>query len=89
MPEASDDSVQERRHAFGQRLRELREDKGWSQEKLALTAGVDRSFLAEVETAKVSIALDRMIKIADALEVGVAELFEAEPLQRPRGAQLR
>jgi hypothetical protein len=47
---------------------------------------VDRSFLAEVETAKVSIALDRMILLADALEVGVAEFFVADVFRRsPKG----
>jgi transcriptional regulator with XRE-family HTH domain len=78
--------AQERRAAFGRRLRELRETRGWSQEHLALTAGVDRSFLAEVETAKVSIALDRMILLADALEVGVAEFFVADVFRHsPKG----
>jgi transcriptional regulator with XRE-family HTH domain len=74
-----------RRQAFGRRLRELRESKNWSQEQLALEAGVDRTWLSEVETAKVSIALDRMLKIADALGVAVAELFDtAELRQSPK-----
>ncbi len=61
---------------FGHHLRDLRQQRGWSQERLAEAAGIDRTFLAEVETAKVSIALDRILRLADAFEVDPAALLE-------------
>lgn len=54
---------------FGSRLRELRESKGWTQERLALAAGFDRSFLVDVEGGHHSLMLDRVFDLAAALEV--------------------
>ena len=36
----------------GARIRELRNDRGLSQEKLALAAGLDRTYIASVENGK-------------------------------------
>lgn len=60
---------------FGNRLRELRQAKGMSQRALAQAAGVDRSYLAEVETAQHSISVDKVVAIARALEIRVDEFF--------------
>ena len=39
----------------GARIRELRNDRGLSQEKLALAAGLDRTYIASVENGKRNI----------------------------------
>jgi len=67
------------RSVFGARLRELRESKGWTQERLALAAGFDRSFLVDVEGGRHSLMLDRVFDLAVALEVGPEELLRASP----------
>ncbi len=36
--------------AFGRNVRQLRDEKGLSQEKLATKAGVDRAFLSGIES---------------------------------------
>lgn len=44
-----------------------RQKRGFSQEQLALTAGLSRSALWKIETGKVSPTLDTLEKIAKAL----------------------
>lgn len=60
---------------FGQRLRELRRMRGWSQEEFALHAGLDRSYLGSVERGERNISLENISVLATALGVPAAELF--------------
>jgi len=61
---------------FGQRLVQLRKDRGWSQEQLALECGMARSYLGGVERGKRNIALLNICKLADALSVPPAEMLK-------------
>ncbi len=61
--------------AFGQVVHRLREEKGLSQEQLALAAGVDRSFVSRVELGKVRLGLGIAKKLADALCVSLGALL--------------
>ncbi len=63
------------RRAFGDRLRELRRERGWTQERLAEEAGMARSYLAEIETARRAATIDTINRLAVALGVGIADLF--------------
>jgi transcriptional regulator with XRE-family HTH domain len=67
-----------RRAALGDRLRELRRQRDLTQEKLAVKAGMHRTFLTEVETARHSITLDRLYALADALGVTIHQLLPAD-----------
>ena len=60
---------------FGRRLAQVRKQKGWSQEKLALESGIARSYLGGVERGQRNIALINICKLAEALDVPVGELF--------------
>ncbi|MCD5361261.1 helix-turn-helix domain-containing protein [Chromobacterium aquaticum] len=60
---------------FGRRLAELRKQKGWSQEQLALESGIARSYLGGVERGQRNIALLNICKLAKTLGVPVGELF--------------
>lgn len=62
--------------AFGQRVRELRQQTDLSQEKFALMIGMDRTYFSSVEAGKRNISLINIKKIADGLEVSVSNLFE-------------
>lgn len=53
--------------AFNVRL--LRVKKGWSQEKLALECGLDRSYVSAVERSRWNVSLANIDAIAKALEV--------------------
>ena len=60
---------------FAVRIRELRRQKGWSQERLAEEADIHRTYLGGIETARRNPSLRNIIKIALALEVPVRDLF--------------
>jgi len=56
-------------------MKRLRAVHGWSQDGLALEAGLDRTFIAHVERLRRNISLDNIEKIADALDVPIHELL--------------
>lgn len=60
---------------FGAKLRSLRQQKGVSQEKLALDAGMDRTYVNSVENGKRNISLVNIVKLAKALGVRAGEFF--------------
>lgn len=62
---------------FGQRLRDLRNACGLSQEDFAHKAGIDRSYLGGVERGERNISLINISKIADTLEITLAELMDS------------
>lgn len=61
---------------FAVRIRELRNHHGWSQERLAEEAGIHRTYLGGIETARRNPSLRNIIRIASALGVPVAALFQ-------------
>ncbi|MCI0700586.1 MAG: helix-turn-helix domain-containing protein [Planctomycetia bacterium] len=60
---------------FGQRLRQLREAKGWSQEELATRATLHRTHISLIESAQRSVQLDTVEKLASALGIPPSDLF--------------
>jgi len=60
---------------FGARLRRLRKAIKLSQEKVALKAGIDRSYYGGIERGEHNVSLINIERIAGALEVETAELF--------------
>jgi transcriptional regulator with XRE-family HTH domain len=60
---------------FGERVRELRKQKGLSQEALALACDLDRTYIGGVERGERNISLINIYKIAEALGVNAKDLF--------------
>ena len=60
---------------FGNRVKQLREEKSLSQEKFALSIGMDRTYYASVESGKRNISLINIERIADGLEISISDLF--------------
>ncbi len=60
---------------FASRVRELREARQISQEKLAEFAGVHRTYIGMIERGEKNITLKNIEKIAKALDVKIKELF--------------
>ncbi|KIS21997.1 XRE family transcriptional regulator [Clostridium botulinum] len=56
-------------------LKKIREEKNISQSKLAILAGISRSYVSEIEAGKKTPSLDMLERIAKALEVCVALLL--------------
>ena len=60
---------------FGERLRQLRKERGYSQESFAIEAGLDRSCYGQVERGEQNVALQNQFKIARQLGISLSELF--------------
>ena len=58
----------------GQRIVELRSQKGWSQSDLARACNKDRQALEKLENGKVNPTIYSLLEIAKALEVNLKEL---------------
>lgn len=61
---------------LGERIRTLRDGRGWSLEALAAASGVSRSMLSEIERAKANPTLVVTYRIAKAFGLGISELIE-------------
>jgi transcriptional regulator with XRE-family HTH domain len=62
--------------ALGRRIRQLRTDKGWSQERLAEEAGMHRTYMWGIEQGMRNPSVRHLIRLADALEIPVKGLFD-------------
>ena len=62
-------------HDVGNRIRFLRKQMGLSQEKLALKAGIDRTYLAGIESGKRNATITSLKKIVDAFEINFKDFF--------------
>lgn len=62
---------------IGTIIRELRKEKGFSQESFASEVGLDRTYMGSVERGGRNIAALNLIKIAKTLNVEVGALFPA------------
>lgn len=61
--------------AFGQAVRDLRKERGFSQETFAQYCGLDRSYMGGVERGERNITLTNMERIISALHLKPSEFF--------------
>jgi transcriptional regulator with XRE-family HTH domain len=60
---------------FGERVREIRKEKGLSQEELSFKADLHRTYIGMIERAEKNITLLNIEKIAKAFEIKVSDLL--------------
>lgn len=60
---------------IGGRIRNLRKEKGWSQEELAHRANIGASYMGAIERGEISTTVDSLEKIACAFEITFEDLF--------------
>lgn len=60
----------------GQRVRNYRTEKGFSQEKLAEMAGCHPTYIGQVERGEKNATLESIEKIASAMCIPLSKLFE-------------
>jgi transcriptional regulator with XRE-family HTH domain len=61
--------------AFGRAARELRRERGLSQEETALAVGIDRAYYSQIERAENSATIKTIARVAAALDVKPSEIF--------------
>jgi transcriptional regulator with XRE-family HTH domain len=61
---------------FGQKVKLFRIDKGWSQEKLALAANLDRTYIPSIEKGERNVSIEVIYKLSKALDIDIIEFFK-------------
>jgi DNA-binding XRE family transcriptional regulator len=64
------------RKVFGLALKEARANLGISQEQLALDAGVNRTYVTDIERGTRNVALDNLERLADAVNLPLWKMLE-------------
>ncbi|EGQ8299884.1 transcriptional regulator [Vibrio parahaemolyticus] len=59
----------------GKRIAKMRKTKGLTQDKLALFAEIDRSYVGRIERGEVNITLEKLYEIAETLGCDARELL--------------
>jgi XRE family transcriptional regulator, regulator of sulfur utilization len=77
------------RQSFGQRVRRLREAKGWELDDLGQRLGKSRATMSRIETGKQNLKIADIATIATELNVPIAILFGGTVTEVPREAILR
>ncbi|WP_302398167.1 helix-turn-helix domain-containing protein [Eggerthella sinensis] len=60
---------------LGREIRARREDQGLSQAKLALMINSGQSYIYRIETGQVNPGVDKLVRIANALDIDVSDLI--------------
>jgi len=70
--------------ALGHRIQELRREQGHTQESLAAKLGMIPSNYARIEQGRLNTTVDTLVRISNALDVDLAQLFVAPKRRRSR-----
>ncbi len=65
----------EMKQKFGLVVRELRIQKGVSQERMALDAGIDRTYVGHIEKGTRNVSIEIAEKLATYFQISISELF--------------
>ena len=60
---------------IGDRIRQARKEKGWSQEKLSEEIDVATAFLSRVERGKAKVNLNRLNQLCDLLDISEGDVL--------------
>ena len=61
---------------FGLVIRQLRTEKGFSQERLALDADIDRTYISDIEKGDRNVSLEIIERLANFFQISVSELLK-------------
>ena len=78
----SERAVPHVRQFLGQRVRELRKQRGFSQERLGVQSSLSGKFVGEVERGEKSISIDSLYKVSVALAVPLGHLTDVQRSRR-------
>ena len=67
---------------FGRRMRAIRLQQAVTQEELAHRAGLDRSYVGQVERGERNVTLFNIVLLASALDVEPSAFFSVEKIKR-------
>jgi transcriptional regulator with XRE-family HTH domain len=67
---------------FGQKVKELREEKGFSIEQLANISNVDRNYISDIEKGKRNASIEIIEKVITGLETDFATFFSDKSFKK-------
>jgi transcriptional regulator with XRE-family HTH domain len=69
--------------SFGEKLKQLRQEKGWSQDELAFHANIDGRQVSRYENDRVTPSIEVAVKIAKAFDVSLDYLLLDNSPRKP------
>lgn len=69
---------------IGDRIRQIRDKRDMTQDRLASLVGISKGFLSDVENNKTNVSSQTLLKIADALGASVDYLLKGETRESSR-----
>ena len=63
---------------IGIRLKELRNEKGLSQEKFSFICELDRTYIASIEQGKRNVSVANIEKISKAFDMSIFDFFNSD-----------
>ena len=67
---------------IGQRIKHLRSEMGISQEALGLEAGVDRTYVSDVENGRRNVSVEILERLVKGLGVSLSEFFSSKDFKK-------
>lgn len=67
---------------FGQKVKTLREEKGFSIEYLANISNVDRNYISDIEKGKRNVSIEIIEKVITGLETDLAAFFSDKSFKK-------
>lgn len=67
---------------LGDRIRVLRKSLKLSQEALALKAGLDRTYVASIESGTRNVSIINIERLASALNISLTEFFDTDDFSK-------
>jgi transcriptional regulator with XRE-family HTH domain len=67
---------------FGNKVKALREDKGFSIEHLANISNVDRNYISDIEKGKRNVSIEIIEKVITGLESDFATFFSDKSFKK-------
>jgi len=68
---------------IGNRIKELRAERRMSQEEVANTAEMGRSFMTHIESGRRNISIETLQRILTALNLSYKEFFDSKEFTKP------
>jgi transcriptional regulator with XRE-family HTH domain len=68
--------------AFGKNLRDLRKEKGQTQEDLAYNSGLQLTQIGRIERGEINTTISTVLVLANALNVSSKDLFDFEFIEK-------
>jgi len=69
------DKDDEIKKIVGKRIKKLRNDKRYTQEKFSEIAGLSKNYISDIECGKKYVRIDKLIRIINALQCSADDIF--------------